>query len=64
MARARLRIICGNCGCNDLFSFRIDPKGRDYGDHFKSAVFIKCDNCGTIHSLDDSMSEVDAPGVN
>lgn len=57
MARARLHIICGNCGCNDEFVYKIDLKGRDFGDHFKPAVYIVCNNCSTLHSLDDTVDE-------
>lgn len=53
MARARLHIICGNCGCNDEFKFRIEPKGCDMGDgKFKPEVYIVCRNCGTLHNLE------------
>ena len=58
MARARLHIICGNCGCNDDFDFHIDPKGNDYGDRLEPAVRISCNNCATIHSLDETVKEV------
>lgn len=60
MARTRLHIICGNCGCNDEFSFEIDPKGHDYSDEiidFRPAVFIKCANCGSIHDLSTTINE-------
>lgn len=46
MARARLHIICGNCGCNDEFEYRIY--------HDIDEVSILCHNCGTIHNLDDN----------
>lgn len=29
MARARLHLICGNCGCNDMWSYRIAPQGQE-----------------------------------
>ncbi len=57
MARARLHIICGNCGCNDEFVFHIDPEGNDYGDRFEPAVIIICKNCATHHSLDTTIDE-------
>ena len=57
MARARLHIICGNCGCNDMFEYKIDPKGHDFGDHFEPAVFITCRNCSTIHDLNDTVQK-------
>ncbi len=51
MARARLHLICGNCGCNDMWKFNIDLQGQDYGDRFEPDVFIECGNCTTLHSL-------------
>ena len=55
MARARLHMICGNCGCNDEFEFEIDEKGQDFGeDGFKPEVFIRCKNCTTLHALTDN----------
>ena len=54
MARSRLHIICGNCGCNDMFKFEIDPKGHDLSDEkeeFEPAIWVKCENCSTIHDL-------------
>lgn len=62
MARSRLHIICGNCGCNDEFSYCIDPEGHDYSDEIvdlRPAVYIKCSNCGTIHDLMDFMPETE-----
>lgn len=57
---ARLHIICGNCGCNDLFEYHIDPKGQDFGDNkFKQSVRISCNNCSTIHDLDETVPEKD-----
>lgn len=57
MVMARLHVICGNCGCNDMFEYQIDPKGQDFGDHFKPSVRITCRNCATIHSLEDNAKE-------
>ena len=56
MVNARLHIICGNCGCNDMFTFRIDPKGHDISDDepkFEPAVYVSCKNCTTLHDLSD-----------
>ena len=58
MVRARLHVICGNCGCNDEFTYEImlnadiDDDGNDV-----PMVFINCRNCGTTHSLNTSMPE-------
>ncbi len=60
MVMAKLHIICGNCGCNDMFTFSIDLTGHDISDverKFKPAVLIKCRNCSTIHDLNDTIPE-------
>lgn len=60
MAIAKLHIICGNCGCNNLLSFEIDPQGHDVSDdepEFKPAVFITCGNCATLHDLSDTIKD-------
>lgn len=60
MARARLHIICGNCGCNDMLRFKIEPEGHDMSDEevtFEPAVFITCENCGTLHDLSTTINE-------
>ena len=51
MARDRLHIICGNCGCNDEFSWEIVKNGQDFGKFFKDDVYIRCGNCATLHAL-------------
>lgn len=46
-------MVCGNCGCNDMFKFKID-QGHDLSDEeveFEPAVWAKCENCATIHDL-------------
>ena len=58
MARARLHIICGNCGCNDMFDWRYETKNSDNGDGtFSPDVYINCNNCGTLHVLGDNASQ-------
>ena len=57
----KLHIICGNCGHDtsyDNFTWEDIPK-EDYGDgEFEPAdVFIRCDNCSTLHSLGQYMKE-------
>lgn len=49
MARDRLHIICGNCGCNDEFNVKVFTAEED-GDITQDA-FITCENCSTVHSL-------------
>lgn len=58
MARARLHIICGNCGCNDELRFEIVKDGHDFGEEgIRPAVFLTCRNCGTLHDLSDTVTE-------
>lgn len=51
MVRARLHLICGNCGCNDDWTWSYDPEAMDDGVKFTPDVTIKCGNCSTHHSL-------------
>jgi hypothetical protein len=64
MVRARLHIICGNCGCNDMFEYGVDMTGHDFGDRFEYSVSIKCDNCGTIHDLDENGGKLEIENSN
>ncbi len=50
MVNAKLHIICGNCWCNNEFTF-IEHKGDEY---CPADVGITCNNCSTIHSLSDN----------
>ena len=62
MANARLHIICGNCGCNNNFTYNIDPEGHDFSEDeidLRSAVFITCENCATLHDLSDNAKEAE-----
>lgn len=57
MAHAKLHLICGNCGCNDMWEFKIDETGHDITDtepKFEPAVFLSCKNCTTLHDLSDN----------
>ena len=51
MARARLHLICGNCGCNDMWTYKIDPSGADINGELFPAVYLICGNCHTLHDL-------------
>lgn len=57
MARARLHVICGNCGCNDMFTHEIVKDFHDYGDHQEDGVVLMCGNCTTLHDLSDTVPE-------
>jgi len=62
MVRARLHIICGNCGCNDMFRFQIHLKGRCDNDGTEHpSVAIRCGNCSTIHTLSTTIKEKEKP---
>lgn len=56
MVRARLHIICGNCGNGDPNMFRqwVEREAHDLdGEHFQDGAYLTCLNCTTLHSLDD-----------
>ena len=55
MARARLHLICGNCGCNDMWTYKHIPKEIVGGEAMQEEdVFLSCRNCITLHSLNDN----------
>ena len=56
MANAKLHMICGNCGCNDDFEFKLTKEDYsiDNKEIFKDEVYIICNNCGTLHTLSDN----------
>jgi len=57
MAHAKLHVICGNCGCNDMFSYEIIEDFNDYGTHTEPGVVLMCGNCATIHNLLDNAED-------
>ena len=57
MARARLHLICGNCGCNDEWEYEyigkvVDTPTKEVVQD--EDVFLSCRNCSTLHSLNDN----------
>ena len=55
MARARLHIICGNCGCNDSFEFKhVEAEFIEEEKINNETTWITCKNCSTIHDLADN----------
>lgn len=55
MARARLHLICGNCGCPDEWEWEHKQELIDEGETIESEdVFIFCGNCATLHSINDN----------
>lgn len=55
MVRARLHIICGNCGCGDDFEFTVHDKVVSASEVVEEqSVSLSCKNCGTIHNIADN----------
>jgi hypothetical protein len=56
MVMARLHIICGNCGCNDMWEWEHKPKidGEDGEIIDDEDVYLSCRNCATLHSINDN----------
>lgn len=55
MVRARLHVICGNCGCNDEFEWQHIPLEVIDGNVVQDEdVVIECRNCVTLHYLSDN----------
>ena len=54
MVRARIHIICGNCGCNDEWELEIDTYPDDeIEDKENTSVVLCCKNCSTLHHLEE-----------
>lgn len=56
MVNARLHVICGNCGSNDMFHHRVRLSINDSvepNEHYLD-VSLLCKNCSTLHSLEDN----------
>lgn len=47
MVRARLHLICGNCGCSDEWKWQHVPKEYEEPE----TIWLWCGNCGTLHDL-------------
>jgi hypothetical protein len=63
MARARLYLICGNCGCNDEWKWEYEPRDKfivDEDDFQEEDVWLVCENCSTLHSINDNAKHKDA----
>lgn len=52
MVKARLHLICGNCGSDDQFEYKINNEIDDDTNKPFQSVSIICNNCHTIHNLD------------
>jgi len=58
MARARLHLICSNCGCNDEWVYRhIEEETQAQEVVQDEDIFLTCKNCGTVHSLNDNAKQ-------
>ena len=61
MVMAKLHVICGNCGCADLWELTIERDGDDISsDHeaYEDSASLYCGNCSTLHNLKDSAKKV------
>lgn len=55
MARARLHLICGNCGCNDMWDWKHQTEERVEDEIVSDEdVYLTCNNCVTLHTLNDN----------
>ena len=53
MVNAKLHIICGNCGCNDMFTWQYKAVYTVY-EKVSETVYLRCRNCSTIHDIEDN----------
>ena len=60
MAHAKLHMICGNCGQNNMFEYHISTEMNDVTEKEEQVVYIACDNCNTLHVLDDNAERREA----
>jgi len=57
MVMAKLHIICGNCGSNNMLQYEIVEDYNDDKECNYNRVCIICENCSTIHNLEDNAEE-------
>lgn len=54
MVNARIHVICGNCGRNNMWKFEIMRDGIDVdGEIFIDTATMTCENGSTVHFLDE-----------
>jgi hypothetical protein len=58
MAHAKLHMICGNCGCNNDFEYSVNLEVDDDTLQPFETVYITCNNCSTVHHLDDNAKQI------
>lgn len=62
MVNAKLHMICGNCGCDHMFKYRVrrEIEYDDYDNEVEvETVSILCENCSTLHFLDENAEKRD-----
>lgn len=59
MANAKLHIICGNCGQNDMFGYEIVEEISDDTNLPYNRVLIYCNNCNTLHDLENNANRTE-----
>lgn len=57
IANPRIHVICGLCGCNHMFEYKIGTEIDDDTEKEKFVVYIHCKNCGSSTGLDELMPE-------
>jgi len=57
MVMAKLHMICGNCGCDHEFKYEIVLDFDDDKESHYLRVSVTCENCSTIHGLEDNAEE-------
>mgnify|MGYP000450895219 CR=1 FL=1 len=59
MARARLHLICGNCGCNYEGEWKHQLEEVSEGEIIiNEDVYLICGNCVTLHSINDNAKKI------
>lgn len=57
IANPRIHVICGICGCNKAFEFKIQTEIDDDTNEEKQVVYISCKNCSSLTNLDELMEQ-------
>jgi hypothetical protein len=59
MVMARLHLICGNCGSNDQWEWKYHEKEVCDGEVIADEnVHLYCNNCSTIHTINDNAKKL------
>jgi len=59
MVMAKLHIICGNCGNSDRDLFEWEYHQGDSEIDRPEGVNLFCNNCGTLHDINDNAEVID-----